>query len=201
MNPSHMVNDNETLIRRLEHINSWINNCDQKASILLAFVGVVIPLVFSSDIFSGKLLSLVNLIKAYGELAPGTCFSLYNTICCTLFIITIIFAVFTIHHLLHTISSKIDSDAFRQDGMDTYSNFFWGSIAKLPYNSFKQNLTAEECDSINDILSQIYINSLICQRKFDHYRKALHIIKWFLIALCTTMFLLLFVEDYECIKG
>lgn len=107
MNPSHMVNDNETLIRRLEHINSWINNCDQKASILLAFVGVVIPLVFSSDIFSGKLLSLVNLIKAYSESVPGTCFSLYNTICCTLFIITIIFAVFTIHHLIALCATMI----------------------------------------------------------------------------------------------
>lgn len=192
-----MVKDNETLIRRLEHINSWINNCDQKASIQLAFVGVVIPLVFSSDIFSGKLLSLVNLIKAYSASVPGICFSPYNTICCTLFIITIIFAVFTIHHLLHTISSKIDSDAFRQDGTESHSYFFWGSISKMTYNAFRQNLTVEECDSTNDILSQIYINSLICQRKFEHYRKALHNIKWFLIALCATMILLLFVENYD----
>ena len=32
-----------------EQVSSWINNCDSKASILLALVGVILSIAFTSD--------------------------------------------------------------------------------------------------------------------------------------------------------
>lgn len=40
----------EELNIRLERVNSWIENCDQKASILLAFAGALAAVLLTSDI-------------------------------------------------------------------------------------------------------------------------------------------------------
>ena len=40
----------EELQFTLESVNSWVNNCDQKAGILLAIVGVAITVIMTSDI-------------------------------------------------------------------------------------------------------------------------------------------------------
>lgn len=41
--------DKEDMKFTLELVNSWINNCDQKASILLSVMGVAITLMLTSD--------------------------------------------------------------------------------------------------------------------------------------------------------
>ena len=50
---NHVSDDNnidkEDLKFTLEEVNSWINNCDQKASILLSVMGVAITLLLTSD--------------------------------------------------------------------------------------------------------------------------------------------------------
>ena len=42
----------DELKSRLDRVNSWINNCDQKASILLAVEGVVLTILCTSDYIS-----------------------------------------------------------------------------------------------------------------------------------------------------
>ena len=59
------IKDNESLIKRLEHVNNWINNCDQKAGILLAFMGVLLPLILTADFFVIRLSGLVEPIKSF----------------------------------------------------------------------------------------------------------------------------------------
>ena len=45
----------EELNTRLDRVNGWINNCDQKASILLAFVGAMTAVLCTSDLIcSGR---------------------------------------------------------------------------------------------------------------------------------------------------
>ena len=39
----------EQMERNLDRINMWIGNCDQKASFLLAFLGVAATLFVTSD--------------------------------------------------------------------------------------------------------------------------------------------------------
>lgn len=38
--------------RTYEQVSGWINNCDSKASILLALIGVFLTIVFTSDFIS-----------------------------------------------------------------------------------------------------------------------------------------------------
>lgn len=40
----------EELNTRLDRVNGWINNCDQKASVLLAFAGALAAVLLTSDI-------------------------------------------------------------------------------------------------------------------------------------------------------
>lgn len=42
----------EELTLRLDRVNSWINNCDQKSSIILAIEGVVLTILCTSDYIS-----------------------------------------------------------------------------------------------------------------------------------------------------
>lgn len=39
----------ESLELSLDRINAWISNCDQKAGILLATIGVMITVLFTTD--------------------------------------------------------------------------------------------------------------------------------------------------------
>ena len=60
-------------------VSSWINNCDSKASILLALIGVILSIAFTSDKLLGGILALtkdvVSLIK--GEGTSCACASLF----------------------------------------------------------------------------------------------------------------------------
>ena len=40
----------QELNQRLDRVNAWINNCDQKAGILLAFCGAFIAVLLTSDV-------------------------------------------------------------------------------------------------------------------------------------------------------
>ena len=42
----------EELNDNLDRVNMWIGNCDQKASFILAIIGVVLSICFTSDLFA-----------------------------------------------------------------------------------------------------------------------------------------------------
>ena len=52
------------------------------------------------------------------------------------------------------------------------SKIFFGSICKnSTYSQYKERmLNCNEDEYINDIISQIYLNSIICNRKFNNFK-------------------------------
>lgn len=60
---------NEYADKTYEQVSSWINNCDSKASILLALVGVILSIAFTSDTM---LNGIVSLTKDVVSLLKGT---------------------------------------------------------------------------------------------------------------------------------
>ena len=61
--------------RNLDRTNMWISNCDQKASFLLALVGVVITVIFTSGVTPRVIQTLVNPFIDYCKDGVGSfCF-------------------------------------------------------------------------------------------------------------------------------
>lgn len=74
-----MTETKEELTLRLDRVNGWINNCDQKSSILLAIEGVVLTILCTSDYISFVHQRLILPIYNYYQTGNGV-FSIINTI-------------------------------------------------------------------------------------------------------------------------
>ena len=78
----------DELTLRLDRVNGWINNCDQKSSILLAIEGVVLTILCTYDYISFIHQQLIFPIYNYYETGNGV-FSIINTV--QLFILAAMF--------------------------------------------------------------------------------------------------------------
>jgi hypothetical protein len=62
-----MATNRNELEARLDRVNNWVNNCDQKSSILLAIEGVVLTILCTSDYISFIRQQLIFPIYNYYE--------------------------------------------------------------------------------------------------------------------------------------
>ena len=145
----------------LERINSWINSCDSKAGTVLALVGVIWTIIFTND----GILTMKNLIN---QLFPPKSF------CMILYLLflssTLLGMIYGVIYLINVLIAKIDVTVFAEQGIQTSSVLFFGSISnKNSYLDFKREiLNLNKQAYLNDLLSQIYINSKIAQKKYEN---------------------------------
>lgn len=178
-----MAIDRNELEAKLDRVNSWINNCDQKSSILLAIEGVVLTILCTSDYISFVHQQLIFPIYNYYETGNGV-FSVINTI--QLFILAAMFIIIflSVFYSLQVIKGTIDTRLFKQSGLTEKSLLHFASISNKSFSDFKRETINQSDESvINDLLSQIYINSSICTTKFKHHKKSV-------CSFCTFLFLL-----------
>ena len=57
MNKKNIKDDS---YKKLEIINEWINNSDNKTSIVLGIVGIILTIIFSNGSITNNLLKIVN---------------------------------------------------------------------------------------------------------------------------------------------
>lgn len=168
-----------------EQVSSWINNCDSKASILLAFVGVILSISFTSDYILGGIEGLakdvVSLIKREGN----------SCACASFFILVVLglsigFFVDSIRNLLLVLYARMDDSRDR----DNPSISFYRSIGSKPYDEYK-NLVEKISDDnyIEDKLRQVYDCSKICTNKFNFYNEGIKSMKIGLVFLAVYIFL------------
>ena len=171
----------EKSIKKLEMVNQWISNCDTKSSFILTFYGVIITIIFTSstrdDIVDTLHLSVADKIN------------LKSIILFTSLILVLAF-MFSIaatgFYILQTLKGRIDPEVYRQQCLNTNSNIFFGTIASKAFATFKKETNEEDEDAyLNDINSQIFINSKIATEKFKNYNSSLF---WMVISFA--MFLL-----------
>lgn len=151
----------------LNNTKDWINNVDIKISILIAFMGAILGyiLIDSNINFIEKVVNTINnnnvtFIKIIRGLLIVSLYS--NTI-------------FTIIKLICALKGKINIKEFKESGITLNSLVFYGSISKYTFEEFNNKINAQtEQSNINDILSQVYINSKICNKKFQNYNEALN---------------------------
>ena len=151
----------------LDNIKEWINNVDIKISILIAFMGVVLGyiLIDSNIDFIERIVTTINNNSlSFSKIAKGLLVLLlyFNTI-------------FSIIKLIYALKGKINIKEFKESGVTLNSLVFYGSISKYNYEEFNKKIKNQTKQSnINDILSQVYINSKICNKKFKNYNIGLN---------------------------
>ncbi len=155
----------------LESINLWLNNCDQKAGMLLAVIGVAITILFTSD--------FVKLIRGYiftpfFEFCEGQGEFLFSWGRFSVFIFLVVVAVFliiTCYYLFKSIEANINYTKMYEEnpGLVKKSYIFFGSISGMKYEDFKK----DDINYDSDLKSQIYVNSKIATAKFQNYNEGL----------------------------
>ncbi|MCH8491505.1 MAG: hypothetical protein LAT81_16495 [Oceanicaulis sp.] len=163
------MNKIENSTKKLEFINQWISNCDTKSSFILTFFGVVLTIIFTSNTggdmintFSYNLADEIN-IESFG-----------NFILLIMSISFFLASSITFFYIYSTLKGRIDSSVYQQNRLNINSNIFFGSISLKSFEDFENQITIEdEPTYLNDLYSQIYINSKIVDTKFKHYNKSL----------------------------
>lgn len=172
----------ELMEKNLERVINWVNNCDQKASILLTLLGVVVTLVFTSGVFEKIDNVIIAPFLMYIRTGEGT-FCWLNALLSLFLLISILSVALSLKYLLAVLTSNIDYDKIRKSepNMVEKSYIFFGGIADMKYNDFYLSPDSY----YEDLRSQVYANSLVCKKKFKNYAKALRCI----FVLLSSMFL------------
>src|SRR5690606_37961759 len=107
----------ENSTKKLELINQWISNCDTKSSFILTFFGVVLTIIFTSNI-GGDMIGSFSFSRAkeINYESSGN-FILFLT-AITFFITSIV----TLYQIYSTLKGRVDAKVYQQNGLKTNSN-------------------------------------------------------------------------------
>ena len=159
-------------------IIGWTENCDTKASIMIAFLGIFVSIFFTSDYILNSLQELVSSILHYWQKGEGSFYYL-SFIIFILLGLTFLFLIWSILLLFNVLDGKTKCE---EDSL-----IFFQTIQNQSLDNFIEKIdTADENYIIKDKYTQIYNCSKRCSEKFNCYSKAVRKIKWGLL------FLLLF---------
>lgn len=168
----------EELKFTLESVNSWVNNCDQKAGMLLAVIGVAITILFTGDfvkfIREYIFTPFIEFCEGQGEYL----FSWGRFTVFSLLVFAVVFLIKACYYLFKAIGANINYTKMYEEnpGLVKKSYIFFGTISSMRYEDFKK----DEVDYIEDLKSQIYVNSKIATNKFQNYNEGL---SWFKLLL------------------
>lgn len=179
--PNGNSDKNVDLKFTLESVNSWLNNCDQKAGILLTVVGVAITVLITSDILK----YLRNYIfKPFMDYWVGNQELSFSWGRFTVFILLCVAALWLLLsclYLFRAIAANINyTKMFEENpGLLKTSKIFYGTISDMTYEEFKKN----DIDYLDDLKSQIFVNSKIAINKFNNYNEGLFWFKFLLVVI------------------
>lgn len=163
----------ENAYKNLEIINDWINNSDNKTSVALGLIGILLTILFTTS----------NSIKRIAKIVS----SLFSKLDFSDILFLIIFTMF-IYFFVYGIWSliKVLIPTLKMKVCNIKSYLFFGSIAQ--YSSYEQYknevLSASDDDVIDDLLNQVYQNSIICNNKYKNFTIG---IKYFIIGFLGTI--------------
>lgn len=169
----------------LDVVNSWVNNCDQKAGILLTVFGVAITVLVTSDFLKElRTYIFVPFVEYWNNSESQLEFSLGRFAVFCLLVIAVGMLITSCYYLFKAIAANTDYEKLRQEtpGMVAKSYLFFGSISSMTYEEFRiDNISIKD-----DLKSQIYANSKIASTKFKNYNEGLF---WFKMILLVSVML------------
>ena len=179
------VRDKDDLQYALDVVNSWVNNCDQKAGILLTVFGVAITVLATSDFLKElRAYLFVPFVEYWTNSESQLEFSLGRFTVFSLLVIAVGMLITSCYYLFKAIAANTDYEKLRQENprMVAKSYLFFGSISSMTYEEFRNdNISIKD-----DLKSQIYVNSKIASTKFMNYNEGL---SWFKMTLLVSVML------------
>lgn len=150
----------------LERINSWINNCDTKTGTVLALIGVILTLAMTNEGLSicYEIASKAIVVHTF-----------YAILYLIIWIASFVCLIYGLYRLISALFATISNEKYKQAKLETDSRIFFGSIGATPtYQEYREKFTGMTiAEYTNDLLSQVYITSLIASKKFRNYNQGL----------------------------
>lgn len=165
----------ESLELSLDRVNSWISNCDQKAGLLLATIGIVLAILFATDFVDVVKSSIIEPFMLCLKEPEHYEFSSSRFFFSISLLLSVLTCVISSVYALRTISAELNAKEISKVNPSLLSDsyLFFQTISSKSYEDFSE---FEGVEYQKDLLSQIYINSSICSKKFGYYKIAL---RWF----------------------
>lgn len=182
--PEAPAREKDDLQYTLETVNSWVNNCDQKAGILLTVFGVAITVLVTSDFMKELRTYIFGPFVEYWTTDSQLDFSLGRFTVFSLLVIAVGMLITSCYYLFKAIAANTDYEKLRQENprMVAKSYLFFCSISSMTYEEFRNdNISIKD-----DLKSQIYANSKIASTKFKNYNEGL---SWFKMTLLVSVML------------
>jgi hypothetical protein len=148
----------KNLENNLSVVHEWIKSADQKSSIWLAFQGVCLTIIISSTDFEKFVAYIKNI----------NCFDI---IILVLVVILCFYSLFkTIFSILPTVSPTAKVNTGKE------SMIYFGSIIKHSLKKYKEQMAGySDHDYQDDLLNQIYISSVIANKKLKLFSESVTI--------------------------
>lgn len=184
--------EKEELKYTLDTVNSWVNNCDQKAGILLTVVGVAITVIMASDFVKYLRRYIFAPFVDYCQGNELLSFSCGRFLVFVLLVVVGVMLTITFYYLLKAISANIDYKKMYDDnpGLEKTSYIFYGTISSMKYDEFRKRGIKFE----DDLKSQIYVNSRIATAKFLNYNEGMFWFKLMLLVAAMLFVAVMFVR-------
>ena len=164
-NLNYQIAQAETTLNR---IIGFINNSESKTGITLTMVGVVLAIITTLG----------------GESIMGMFSETWHSPSIAAVFIVVIFFVFLAANLIgicllmKVLVPDLGSEGYETEGFESDSKIFFGKISSNneTYSQYEEKmLNYSSEDYLNDLWSQIYINSKICLRKFNNFNIGLKV--------------------------
>ncbi len=156
VNKAYTKDDAERL---LVDIHNQIQHADNKASVLLAFLGIIVGLTLNAFL-------ALKQVDFTNEIAVSVFVVIFFIFYLLSLIASLIFEIIVL-------TARYDISKFRQHGIEKQV-FYFGYIGKIGYKKFKADLeNLSEEDILQEINSQIVVNSYIANKKYKFFNWAL----------------------------
>lgn len=157
--------------KNLDRVINWVSNCDNKVSYLLALQGIILAIIFTSN-YTTCIIKTFSYNFSLVDYVRSSIFRFFEGVCLYSFII---FNILSLYNAYLTLQARLNPTIYKENGLNTNSVLFFDSIANRKFNDFvnDQQSTSTNNQLYNDIDSQVFIISKICQLKFKHYNLAL----------------------------
>lgn len=163
--------DKNDAIDILDRTIAFNQNCDTKASITLGIVGLFITKIFTTDGIKDIVSVSKNLLSDKNWSNIGFIF---------LSCVSILFILKGLFHLILVMQVNIDFFENKKSKLKNKkyeqlvenSLIYFKSIQNNSYKEYENKLLGFSSEEqMKDIISQIYINSSICNKKYERYKK------------------------------